>query len=266
MGGQIVLHSFRLVFSNLSDALKVSIGPYAIGLVLAVIVLGMAGVPLSELLSQGSEALAPSVEQMAEGAAGRAFAALIAALILLFVSSWVAVAWHRFVLLEEYPGMLPALAGRPVGSYIGKAIKLALVLVLVAIPLGLIVGLVMAPFVNGSQTAFVVMGLLVAILFGAVLTMISIRLGLILPAVSLNRQMTLKESWAATRPVAGAIMSAVLILVVLNVVASGIVGLILGGTVLFGIVDLIVSWVSLMVGLSILTTVYGHVIEGRSID
>lgn len=268
MGGQIVLHSFRLVFRNLSDALKISVGPYAIGLILVALVFGAVGVSPSTLLGGGAEVLTMPGDMSSVGAeAGKAFAGLISALILLFISSWVAVAWHRFVLLEEYPGFLPALSGRAIWSYIGRAIKLALLLLLFAIPLSLIAGLVLMPVVDGPQSVLFLASLIVAVVLGTILTTLSIRFGLILPAGALDRPMTLRESWTATAPVSMAIMTAVLILVVLNVAASAVLGLLLGGTVLYGIAnDLLVNWVSLMVGLSILTTIYGHVIEGRPID
>ncbi len=110
MGGQIVVHAFRLVFRNLSDALKVSVGPYLIGLVVAALAMMALGGSPAAWLSGNVDMMAG--DPMA--AAGLGFASLVAMLVMLFISSWVAVAWHRFVLLEEYPGVLPALAGRPV--------------------------------------------------------------------------------------------------------------------------------------------------------
>jgi len=266
MGGQIVLHSFRLVFRNLSDALKVSLGPYLIGLAIAALLMGMAGVSPGTLLTEGMG----SVTGGTDASPAQAFAGLGVALVLLFVSSWVAVAWHRFVLLEEYPGMLPALSGRPVWRYIGKAILLGLILIVAMIPVMVVVGLVMGPMVGAPGATpgpmFFVTGLIVSILVGTFLTWLSIRLGLVLPATALGREMRFRESWSTSAPLSGAILTAILILVVLNIVVSALLGLLFGGTVIFGLLDLVVNWISVMVGLSILTTVYGHAAEGRSID
>lgn len=262
MGGQIVVHSFRLVFRNLRDALKVSIGPYAIWVVLAVVIMGAAGVSLSTLLEGG----APTVPDSGHGMAGQAFASLLVMLALLFISSWVAVAWHRFVLLEEYPGILPALGGRPVGSYIARAIKLALLLIVIAIPVMFILGLLVVPLFGGPDGMATTAALVLSIIMGTFLTWLSIRFGLVLPAISVGKPMTFRESWRASAPLSTPILSAVLILMVLSILVTEVLRLVLGGTFIFGPLGLVVNWISIMVGLSILTTVYGHTVEGRAID
>lgn len=263
MGVHIVVHAFRLVFRNLSDALKVSIGPYLIGLVIAALaMMALGGSPAAWL---SGNIMAPGDDPMAM--AGQSFASLVAMLVMLFISSWVAVSWHRFVLLEEYPGILPALSGRPVWPYIGKAVRLALLLIVIAIPVMIVVMLVVSPLLGDPGAdpgaALGPVSVLVAIAIGTLFTWLSIRFGLVLPAVAVGRQMTFRESWAATAALSGAILSAILILVALNVVVSSLLALALRGSVVFGILDLVVNWVSVMIGLSILTTIYGHAIEGR---
>lgn len=261
MGGQIVVHAFRLVFRNLSDALKVSVGPYLIGLVVAALAMMALGGSPAAWLSGNVDMMAG--DPMA--AAGLGFASLVAMLVMLFISSWVAVAWHRFVLLEEYPGVLPALAGRPVWPYIGKAVRLALILIVVAIPVMIVITLALAPLMGDPGAGTGVIATIIAVVIGTLFSWLSIRLGLVLPAVAVGKQMTFRESWTATAALSFAILTAILILVVLNVVVSGVLGLLFRGSVVFGILDLVVGWVSVMVGLSILTTIYGHAVEGRPI-
>src|SRR5690606_21125980 len=125
---------------NLTDALKVSVGPYLLGLVVAALAMMALGGSPARWLSGAADPAAG--DPMA--AAGQSVALLVAMLVMLFISSWVAVAWHRFVLLEEYPGLLPALSGRPVWPYIVKAIKLALLLIVIAIPVMIGVTVVLA--------------------------------------------------------------------------------------------------------------------------
>ena len=162
MGGQIVVHAFRLVFRNLSDALKVSVGPYLIGLVVAALAMMALGGSPAAWLSGNVDMMAG--DPMA--AAGLGFASLVAMLVMLFISSWVAVAWHRFVLLEEYPGVLPALAGRPVWPYIGKAVRLALILIVVAIPVMIVITLALAPLMGDPGAGTGVIATIIAVVIG----------------------------------------------------------------------------------------------------
>ena len=72
----------------------------------------------------------------------------------MFVTSWVAVAWHRFILLEEPAGLLPGISGRPIWSYLRKSIMLGLLIVLIAIPVMFIFGAAMVPAMGpGGETS-----------------------------------------------------------------------------------------------------------------
>jgi len=262
MGWLIVAHSFRLLFRNLGDALKISLGPYLIA-ALACGAIGLAvGIPTLRLAQGGMPAF------QATAAMGGAYlvAILAFAVILLFTSSWVAVSWHRFVLLSEYPGILPALAGRPIWAYLGRVILLSLILMLISIPLGFLVGLVMIPFMNGAESVLFAAAMVVGLLMGTILAYFSLRFALVLPAISVDRPISFGDSWSITGRLSGAIFGAVLILTFLNIAIVGILGLVLGDNVIAAILGLIVDWVSLMVGISILTTLYGHLVEGRTID
>jgi len=192
---------------------------------------------------------------------------LIVLLLVLFVSGWVAVSWHRFVLLEEYPALLPSLSDKPIWPYVGKTLLLAIVMLIVSIPLGFVLGFALVPFVSDPTSAgAMIAGFGIGLILGTLLSWLWLRWGLILPATAVGRPLTMSESWNATKPLSGAIFTAVLILIALNLVVSLVIGLVLGDNIVTAILGLIVNWISLMVGISILTTLYGHVIEGRVID
>lgn len=263
MGWLIVAHSFRLLFRNLGEALKISVGPYLIAIVGAALILALAGLPFDFLIRQGTEGL----QAVAESGPMILIAALACVVLLFFVSSWVAVAWHRFVLLEEYPGLLPAVAGRPIWPYLGKVLLLSILLIIIAIPVSMVIGFVLiAPFQNASDTTILIAGFVAGILIGTILTVLSLRFGLALPAMAVGRPMGFGESWRLTKPLNGAIIGAVVILIVLNAVATAILAGLFQGGIIGSILELVVNWISLMVGISILTTLYGHAVEGRSID
>lgn len=263
MGSKIVLYSFRLLFNNLANALRVSVGPYLIGLALGLVILMVVGFPVSALYDPNFD---PRTVMMTGG--GAMVGVLACLVLLMFVSAWVAVSWHRYILLEEYPGLLPAVAGRPLGPYVWRVVLLVLVMILAAIPLGLVAGLVSAPLVGvGPPTAVTLLFLLVVgVVVGSILLYIWLRLGLVLPAVAIGRPLTMGESWGRTAPHSAAIFVAVLILVALNIGVSTLFGYVLGSNPVSFAVELVVDWISIMIGISILTTLYGLVIEGRSIE
>lgn len=262
MGGKIVVHSFRLLFTNLGNALKVSVGPYLIGVVACLAVLGAAGVPFLAI-AEGS--FDPTVQNVSGGTFLASM--LVCLLILLFVSGWVAVAWHRYVLLEEYPGLLPGMAGRPVWPYVGRAMLLTVVLLLLSIPLGMVMALAVQPMADGAgDDGALAVVVILGIVFGTILSYVWMRLGLILPAVAVGRPIPMGESWRLTASLSGAIFVAVLIIMALNVGASAVLGLVLGDGTVSAILSIIVDWVSIMVGISVLTTLYGVIVERRALD
>ena len=93
------------------------------------------------------------------------------------------------------------------------------------------------------------------------------RIGLILPAAALGERLTLRESWQASGQDDKAILVLALIvmgarlLIELPAMIDGSTG-----TVVSLIYGIVVNWFVTMIGISVLTTLYGHFVEGRSID
>jgi len=258
MGGKIVLHAFQIVFGNIRDALRVSVGPILIAVVLLAILAALMGeaMPLA-MLESGTMAMAT----------GRDYFFVVVILVLvMFLFSWIAVSWHRFVLLEEYPGLLPKMANRPIAAYAGKTGLLALLMIVVAVPLAAVVGLVMTPLMSAPSTAGAFFGLFVTVVLGTVMSYFWFRVAVVLPGTALGKPLTIGQGWAATAIIKSAIFSAALILVLLNVGVTILLGPIMAGMPVVGtVINIIVNWATLMVGVSILTTLYGHVIEGREL-
>jgi hypothetical protein len=98
------------------------------------------------------------------------------------------------------------------------------------------------------------------------LTFIWLRLSVSLPSVAVGEPMGSVEAWTKTNDVWEMILGISIIVIVLNFAATTIVTTLFSGIpVVFGVLSIAVQWVSMMVGISILTTIYGHVIEGRSL-
>lgn len=262
MALQIVRHAILMVFNNWRDALKASLGPIVLGIAVSLVLAVILQVDLSLIVAQQpiiTDTGGPMAQQLPPNAGGLILFGLLAALISLFVLSWVAVAWHRFILLEEYPGTIPTLTGKPVWPYLGKSVWLALVLIVVFVPISLVFGLALGPVAVASPF---LAGVIAAILLGLVFGYLWLRWALVLPSAAVGEGMSLSDSWATTRPLSGTIWSVSILVILLNFVL-GLIAAPFGQSFIALIVQQVVNWFTLMVGLSVLTTLYGHLVEKR---
>ncbi|SLN32663.1 hypothetical protein [Roseisalinus antarcticus] len=266
MSVNIMRHAILMVLNNLADALRASLGPIMIGVVAVVAIAAVLNVnpmllfapPDFGMMDPG--AMDPSgMGQMPQGYPQFALLALISAVWSLVIFSWVSVTWHRFILLEEYPGSLPAIADRPIWAYIRKSLWLAILIILVFIPIILLLSLALGPMLAIlGQFGALAFSLVLGLIFGYVW----LRWSLILPAVAVGRQMTVSESWQATKPMSGTIWGVAFLLILLNFVL-GLITLPFGASLVALLLAQIVNWFTLMVGMSVLTTLYGNVVEKR---
>lgn len=247
-GWKIFVQSLRLVFANLREALRISLLPFLV-----------ASVAMAWFLTSNAEFLA---DDSAGDLAGFNGLSLVVFLVVGAVAYlWIAVAWHRYVLLrEEGAGWVPTFHGDRILGYLWRGILLGLVMIIPAVVVAIIVGLLAA---SGSFS-LVVVGSVVATF---VLAVIAYRLSPVLPAVALGEPLRMKEAWDKTRGAGWDIALLALITAVINALVQ-VVGEMGGnpGAPLAVIYMVVTGWLQFMVGLSILTTIYGHYVEGRSID
>lgn len=255
MSWNFVRHAFLMIFRNLGNALKVTVGPIVLLIIFGVVLGLVTGVSVDasgQVLSDGTSAFVTGI----------AVALFIAAV--LFAFSWVAVAWHRFVLLEEYPALLPPIMEKPIAAYAVQSIKVTLMVILVALPIMFIVVLVSGPavLIFGG-----VADLLIGAVIGALLSYFSLRWGLILPAAAVGQPMILREAWDASAPHSKTIFGISAIMVGLNIVVS-IVSLIFAAGLppIAWVIDLGMSWLMALAGISIITALYGHIVQGRPLS
>lgn len=244
-GWQIFQHALRQVSNNLTAALKVSGVLYLIRAVIGLVL----GAPIMGVGPQMSGS------GMAAG--------LLMAVISLAIGVWVAVAWHRYVLLSEEPAaVLPPFLGDKMGAYFLKALLIGIVMVAAAAVLGMVVGLILTPLFMGGAVAFGMV--LIAILVQLPLIFLGLRLAAALPGAAIGVDHGFLAGWQATR---GDWLS-VLQLSLIMAVALLVVNLL--GIFVFGRIPMIAQlwtvvagWAVMMVGLSILTTLYGHYLQKR---
>jgi hypothetical protein len=243
-GWQIFMHSVRLVLRNLGPALRVS------ALLYAVQVAGQVSALFSPLEAAETPAITP------EGSA----LSLILGLAAIVASLWIAVGWHRFVLEEEYPeGWLPRWHGSTLLRYLGRSILVGLVVVLgvlaAFIPIGIF--LAVAPGVAGLF-AFGMIGLGAYLFF---------RLGVALPAAAVGEPLSLREAWRATKDADGAVVVLAFIVIGASVIIQAPALMNPDPASPINVVYTIVTgWFATIIGISVLTTLYGHYVQGRAID
>ncbi|MFP7569374.1 hypothetical protein ACGKZZ_01235 [Marivita sp. S2033] len=248
-GWQIFRHSFNLVMTNLDQALRLSLVLYLVQS--AYTIYSYLNPPeLTEV--EGTQIPTMSPETV--------LPTIVLGLLAVIASLWIAVAWHRFALMgEQVRGWVPRFHGSEILSYLGRSILIGFLIVFGVIIVSVPVGLLSAglPALLGLLTLFLV-GFAAYLFF---------RLGIMLPAAALGNKLRLGEAWAATKGQSATILVLALIVVGASIVIqlpswfnddpSSIINLVYA---------LVMNWIATMIGISVLTTLYGHYVEGRSID
>lgn len=255
-GWKIFIHSVRMVFENLGPALRIS------GLLYVTYV----AVNLYFMLNYSDDLL---VLQLAwalgiippEPPRGFYTAMVLSLVTALLVNLWVAVLWHRFVLLSQISEtVVPPFYPNVIVTYFGKTVQLMLML----IPVGVVVLVVLSLAFGSFAGKFT--GMIIPQILLGVFLYLFYRFGLIFPAVALKTPMNFKTSWEKTKAGSGAIGQLAVI-----VIAASIVIRIPGGmnpdpiSVINLTYSYVVGWIAMMVGVSIFTTLYGVYIEGREL-
>lgn len=233
------MHAVRLVLDNFGYAARISLPLYILSFALVTAIF------LSIRPATSSELMLPIV---------------LAVVSYGFFFAWTAVAWHRYILLDEKPtGLLPAFNGKRILAYVGQSLIVGLISLPIAIGASVVTGVVVAaggPVLTSVATLIVAFAVLV----------IAYRLTPILPASSLDAPLRLGEAWAATRGETGNIAVLALMSLLGGVLVELPTMLVGSHVVLRFLLSAIAGWLTLMVGISIVTTLYGHYIEGRSVS
>lgn len=247
-GWKIFQHSVRQVFGNIGAALRVSAVLYM--------------VQIAALLAfTGKTFLASEAEKQRLMEAGQVPWLGLAAFMAVAVvcGLWIAVGWHRFVLTNEQPGLLPTFHGGRMWGYFWTAILLTL---LSCLP---IVGLIFVEIVMAMMgTAFVKFAVVFPIISMVVVTVVGFRLLTVLPGVALRADVGALSGWDATKGQTGTILLLVIIWSIFQIAGEAVMSLLFAANGAAGIVWAVLwFWAQTMIGLSIMTTLYGHYVEDR---
>lgn len=251
MGVDLFVHSVRLVLADWRNALKITGLLYLIYAAPSLII-GLF-FPVSsqpEQLSAAMFAAAPLT--------------LITTILAIVAFVWIAVAWHRYILLLEMPaGQFPEFNQGRMLSYLGYSLLIGLIGIVLSFVVSAVIGVIAVPLLGVVGAAITgIVGL-------AALLIVCYRLAPILPAIAIGKPITLGQAWESTRNA----NVPIIILAILSAVAAFVIDipamvLTLGGPIggfLALLWTLATGWVKMLVGVSILTTLYGHYVEGRAI-
>lgn len=250
-GWKIFTHSVRMIFGNLGAAFRISLVLYLVQVAVGVYHTSRFGDDVRAMQMSGRMDTPPGFWPVL----------LLVIVVSVITSLWIAVSWHRYVLLEENPSaVVPPFRGDQILSYLGKTILLGLLLAITGFMVGMILALVfgmIAGPVGVMVSVFLTFGLLVYL---------SYRFALVLPATAIGQPLTFAESLGKTSPASGAIIQ-------LSVIAIGFAVLIElpqfmnadPNSIVNIIYIYVLGWITMMVGISILTTLYGVYVEGREL-
>lgn len=236
----IVAHAIRQVIGNLGSALRVSALPFAAQLCLLLLILPQGMVRAGEVITPG-----------------RFWLVFLGVLVVVVGTTLViAVTWHRFVLGGGAAGLIPRLPVRDMAAYLVRALLIALIALLATAPLMMFMGAGLTG--HDPWLTTLVLGVV-----GTILTALVLRLSVSLPALAIGRRMSLAEGWAVLEGHLPALATLAVILVLAQVALAWVVSLVAIGPLLATGAAIGANWLALMVWLSVLTTLYGHYVEGR---
>lgn len=188
--------------------------------------------------------------------------------LLFIVAGWMtfAIFWHRHALLQDAARADVMRPGQGVfRRYFNAAARVALIfcgtVLCGALGFGIVTS-VLTAVLGGATHAVLFFSLMIGLT--VFLTWVLLRVSLILPAAATGQSMKVAESWQATGVLSHDIMWTAVLLGVLNVTLEQVVGglsLALPGLALIlGIMQILAQS---LIYISVLSTLYGHLIERR---
>ncbi|WP_143145921.1 hypothetical protein [Devosia enhydra] len=177
---------------------------------------------------------------------------------------WFAVAWHRYVLLNEAPsGLVPNFSGERVLAYFIAGVIVGLIgwlaMVVMMVPVGFVIA-------SGATAPLL---LVITAMIWTIGLLIFFRVGLILPASALKQRLKVSEAWALTSGKSGSIVALAigwgLTNFLLDLIGAGLAGPHTANHIASLAWTAWSFWLKSIIGVSILTTLYGFYVEKRSI-
>ncbi|MFD2738514.1 hypothetical protein ACFSUD_02930 [Sulfitobacter aestuarii] len=243
-----LIHALRMLVHEPATTLRV--------LQPALVLLGGASIAAATVAPDFLALSAQDPESLVLPTPGKMLTGLLLAVLALLGYALVAILWHRHVLLDGPEQLRPD--GGIVLSYIWRAILVGLVQMAISIP---VIFLISAFGASGMPVSL--LGILAAVFF----VWVALRLSVILPAAALGETMTIRQSWETTAPSALPLLWLALWLLVINSLISAGIALLVTPATPFGIaLGTLAYLVEGLIFISVLTTLYGHLVQRRPLS
>ncbi len=247
----IFTHSFEMVLRNYREALKIGLVPLTIGSLGIVVFFTVFELDFETFFDD------EQLDLFMQDHPGRGFGALgLSTLSILATNMWVVVNWHRYVLLEEQPqGWLPRFRADRMLAYFGRIILLSI----------LVSTSYVVAFIAFAMTRDLIVAAILFLITTVCWMFAFYRLLPILPAAAIGKRLKLGAAWRATKGTTFTVFALGIILVIFNI-GSMSMAMGLGIVPILGLVlTLLAVFAIWLVNISVLTTFYGHYVEGRQI-
>lgn len=251
----IFKHAVRMVFQNLGDAVKVTGVLYLAMFVAQIALIG------TLMADDAAIQAAMAAGTMPWGALALYF------VIATVLSIWAVIGWHRYVLLEERPAFVPKLLPANMLSYFWRTVLVTLIIIVPAMIAGGLGGFVFGMIGALAGVGGAAIGAAVGSMLGmAIAILVAYRLSPMFPSAALGNSMTFGDAWAKLRGKNGMLIGLAVISAVVIFILSIPTFLLSPSSVIAQAYMFIIGWLQLTIGASIITTLYGVYVEGRSLD
>lgn len=182
-----------------------------------------------------------------------------------FIGVWLAVGWHRFVLIGERQTLIgPRMNVVYVAAYFWCVITVVVVILLISIPLGLALFLPAFLGAMAGPSAVLIATTLASVLFAIIASAVILRISLILPSAAIGEPMTIGEAWDHSSDRGWSIWQ-IASVVTLAQFISQLPATYLELSVIMSALTLLLGAIYTFLNLSILTTLYAHWVEERDL-
>ena len=255
LGLRLFMHAVRMVINNLGAMLQIFALPLLV--VLAVLMAFSAYIGLGPFFVFSGQSV--RFNNMSGG--------FMVLLFGTFLVIWVAlmngvVHWHRFILLSETPrALMLRLSWRQAAKYIIGGILIVLLLFLPFWLIGMVAGRIDVSFAAQGDL-WVARGIMVVLNLGFMIFFLA--LSPILPAAAIDQKFKLGDALVAMSGTLGTLVVCAVSLSAIQWAAALVTQTLASWSMQVGAVgNILVEGLTAMIGVSLITTLYGHFVEKR---
>ncbi len=267
-GLDILKHSWGMAWRNKANAARISVVLMLISLVIGTVLGLFPSHPIDPLAGVPQTGFSPQ----------ELFAEFVRYITSLIIGAWIAVAWHRYVLLNETPtGWLPKWRGSEVMLYALWILLMGVGAMIALVPvLGSFVSVIMqAETETDPNMGMAVIIAVVAVCFVTWLMVAMTRLSPVLVSRALGQKLSVKQAWGATRGTNRVLFGVYFWMFLVGIGIAIVIGIGFAALsaaelwnlmiVLWLLLSLFGTWLGMLVQVSIMTTIYGVYVEGRDL-